>query len=113
MPGLQPGEEGAGVIAFERDGGKGGRALVFALGFGSPIDDATTRVKDGDEVRSASNGIGVGHAGRFGVEIKPANGLAGFVIFDGLDPRLRYSWIFGIGNPSGNDDVVVAKRECA
>ena len=88
--GLQPGEVGAGVVAFEGDGGECGGTFVAALRFGSPIDDATACVKDRDEVGLASNGTGVGHAGRSGVEVKPADDLSGVVVFDGLNPRFAF-----------------------
>src|SRR6185295_16102634 len=70
--GLQPGEVGAGVIAFERDRGKGGRALVFAVRFGNPVDDPAHRIKDGNKVWFTADGVGIGHARRARVEIKPA-----------------------------------------
>src|SRR4051794_23048810 len=99
------------VVALEGDSGKGGRTLISALGFGSPIDDATACVEDRNEVGSASNGIGVGHAWRFGVEVEPADGLAGFVVFNGCYPRAGFSWVFGFSNPSGNHAVVIAEGE--
>jgi hypothetical protein len=86
---------------------------MSAFGFGSPIDDATGCVEDGDEVGAAANGISVGHPGRSGVKIKPADGLTSFVVFNGLDPRLLFSWIFGFGDPSSNDTVVVAEGKRA
>ena len=81
---------GAGVVAFEGERGEGGRALVFAFGFGNPVDDSTGCVKDRDEMWLAADGVDIGHAGRARVEIKPTDDLFGEVVFDRLDPIFAF-----------------------
>src|SRR4051794_35945580 len=79
---LQPGEVGAGIFGFEGNGGEGRRALVFALGFGSPVDDMAVGVEDRNEVWSATDGVGVGHTRWARMELEPADNLTGGVVLN-------------------------------
>jgi len=102
---------GARVFAFESNGGECGWTFVSSLRFGSPVDDAAVDVKHRNEMRFATDGIGVGHAGRTGVEVEPADGLSGLVILNGLNPRFGFGGVVRFVDPCGDDAVVIAKRE--
>ena len=100
---------GAGVVALEGDGGQRGGTFVSAIRFGDPINDPADVIEDRDEVRSTTNGVMVGHAGWAGVEIEPANGCSGMVVFNWLYPRLCFRGVLSCGNPGSDQAVVVAQ----
>jgi hypothetical protein len=63
-------------------------------------------------MRFATNWISVGHARRARMEVEPANGLAGFVVFDWLrvvQNAIRVGGNPRVRNPSGDHSVVVAE----